>query len=101
MGDGRGPWKMGDSFWPISETHCEEWIRSKVAMSGMRPAADQRRKEQQERHLLGDVEDTQPVPEAENTCFDTHPGYCKQRDEHIAADLLHIVDELHAIRPFL
>ena len=104
FGESRGPWKMGDSFWPISEEHVKRWLTSESAMGGMRAAADKRRAEQCDRLFFGDDKASRKVPQlrpVEKSCFELHPGFCREGDQDVAEEVAHGVQEFHQIRYLL
>ena len=104
FGESRGPWKMGDSFWPISEEHVKRWLTSESAMGGMRAAADKRRAEQCDRLFFGDDKASRKVPQlrpVEKSCFELLPGFCREGDQDVAEEVAHGVQEFHQIRYLL
>ena len=78
--EGHGPWRLGDSFWPLSEATLTEWMRTHTREGGLRALANEQRAAMR-RNLLID-EDVQLPSDARlaplaKTCFEKHPGVCR------------------------
>jgi hypothetical protein len=77
---GFGPWRLGDSFWPLSEVMLKEFVAENSARGGMWKIVKAHRKWQgQSLALTGSMATAAgPLPETklQTSCACRHPGKC-------------------------
>ena len=85
-GAGRGPWKMGDGFWPVQEDAVETFVSESSRAGGIRNIAERRHDWLARNCIVGSEFSPPPHIEPEpitHTCFEKHPGLCAARDKDI------------------
>ena len=96
----KGPWDMGDSFWPVREELLQSWLDHNTSMGGHRAAADEHRKWLDDNLSFGDEalqHDVEPAT-LQKTCAEAHPGYCVEEHKDVKDQVENIIHVLHGIR---
>ena len=100
----KGPWNMGDNFWPYAEAKLADFMRKHSKQGGFREIAT-RIYEMQNKSLTVTESDAKqfcsscvPSPTLGKRCQDIHAGYCKHDNNDIEDCVKSLVGRLHSIR---
>ena len=102
---GKGPWGLGDQFWPVAEAMIKTWFDEHTVQGGFRKAAEEVYKQQNSSLVVSQAdafyfcqECGPPAPTKGATCNERHPGFCETDHTDTASQYKLVLSRLHSIR---
>ena len=101
---GKGPWGIGDSFWPFAEQTLAQYLDQNTSQGGTRQIAQQVFTSQNADLVVTEDAARQfcrlcvPTPTRGYTCSQVHPGLCQEGHADIFNLVKTVVGRLHSIR---
>ena len=96
----KGPWRLGDDFWPVAEDELADFMRSHSKCGGVRPVVDAHRAWQDTHLVVNDTPDLNGLQLAPiyKTCNEKHFGLCIHKHADIKDKAIKIAAVFHSVR---